>query len=74
MDAMRTQSENLLQLKALMEALTQEQAEAFARGDEQRAAALRVAMNRVHSLEKPTIEQNYQDMVAASAAWRARLK
>lgn len=31
-------------------------------------------MNRVHCLAKPTIEQNYQDMVAASASWRARLK
>jgi hypothetical protein len=59
---------------SLMAALDAEQSEAFARGDEERATALRSAMNRVHNLEKPTIEQTYPDVMAASAAWRARLR
>jgi hypothetical protein len=73
-NAMRTQNENLLKLRALMIVLSDEQSAAFNQGDEERAALLRAAMQRVEGLQKPKIEQTYPDMIAASAAWRARLK
>lgn len=73
-DAMRVQAEQLLRLKGLMIVLAEELSTALSRGDALSEAALRAAIVHLESLKTPTIDQNYQDMVAASSTWRARLR
>lgn len=73
-DAIRTQRENLSKLKALAIALGDELTAAMARGDTVNEAGLRAAIVRIHETQYPPDDTTYQDVVAASAAWRERLK